>query len=245
MNEEELFRRYRETHDVALRNEIAEKYLYIAAVLAKKFVGRGVDYDDLYQVASLALIKGVDRFDERKGLKFSTFITPTITGEIKNYFRDRSRLVHLPRKVSELRVGIKRASEAFFAENGRKPTAKELAEKLGVSEEEILRSSDAGGVLSLDASASEQDGEDGMSLHEVLPADNDVFEKVEDRDALESALSVLTDQERELVRCRFGRELSQMETAKRLGVSQMNVSRMERRVLQKLRETMKKSMVEG
>ena len=85
----ELFRRYRETGDIAIRNRIVEKYLYIASVLAKKFVGRGVDYDDLYQVASLALIKGVDRFDERKGLQFSTFITPTITGEIKNYFRDR------------------------------------------------------------------------------------------------------------------------------------------------------------
>ena len=243
MNEEELFRKYRETGDVALRNEIVEKYLYIAAVLAKKFVGRGVDYDDLYQVASLALIKGVDRFDERKGLKFSTFITPTITGEIKNYFRDRSRLVHLPRKVSELRVSIKHASEEFFAENGRKPTAKELAQKLGVGEEEIIRASDAGGVVSLDVPV-DREG-DGLSLHDVLPADNDVFENFEDRDELRAALATLTDQERELVKYRFGGELSQMETAKRMGVSQMNVSRMERRVLQKLRETMKKSMVEG
>ena len=243
MNEEELFRKYRETGDVALRNEIVEKYLYIAAVLAKKFVGRGVDYDDLYQVASLALIKGVDRFDERKGLKFSTFITPTITGEIKNYFRDRSRLVHLPRKVSELRVSIKHASEEFFAENGRKPTAKELAQKLGVDEEEIIRASDADGVVSLDVPV-DREG-DGLSLHDVLPADNDVFENFEDRDELRAALATLTDQERELVKYRFGGELSQMETAKRMGVSQMNVSRMERRVLQKLRETMKKSMVEG
>ena len=242
MNEEELFRKYRETHDVALRNQIVEKYLYIAAVLAKKFVGRGVEYDDLYQVASLALIKGVDRFDERKGLRFSTFITPTITGEIKNYFRDRSRLVHLPRKVGELRVSIKHASEAFFAEQGRKPTAKELAQQLGVSEEEVLRATDAGGVVSLDVPV-DREGE-GMSLHDVLPADGDIFEKVEDRDALEAALRTLTRQERELIKCRFGQELSQMETAKKLGVSQMNVSRMERRVLQKLRETMKKAMVE-
>ena len=127
MNEEELLRKYRETGDIAIRNQIVEKYLYIASVLAKKFVGRGVEYDDLYQVASLALIKGVERFDERKGLKFSTFITPTITGEIKNYFRDRSRLVHLPRKVSELRVSIKREAEKFLAETGRNATAKELA----------------------------------------------------------------------------------------------------------------------
>lgn len=241
MNEEELFRKYRETGDVALRNQIVEKYLYIASVLAKKFVGRGVDYDDLYQVASLALIRGVDRFDERKGLKFSTFITPTITGEIKNYFRDRSRLVHLPRKVSELRVGIKRASEEFFAEQGRKPTAAELAKKLGVTEEEVLRCSDAGGVVSLDTPV-DREG-DGMSLHDVLPADNDVFEDIEDRDALESALKMLEPEERKLVYYRFVQELSQMETAKKMGVSQMNVSRMERKILQKLRETLKQSMV--
>lgn len=242
MNEEELFRRYRETKDVALRNRIVEKYLYIASVLAKKFVGRGVEYDDLFQVASLALIKGVDRFDERKGLKFSTFITPTITGEIKNYFRDRSRLVHLPRKVSELRVSIKKQAEAFFAETGRHPTAKELADRLHVSEEEVIRCSEAGGVVSLDSPV-DRDG-DGMSFHDVLSDGEDLFEDVENRDAVHAALKTLSDDERKLVACRFGQELSQTETAKRMGVSQMNVSRMERRILQKLRETLKKTMVE-
>lgn len=241
MNEEELFRRYRETGDVELRNQIVEKYLFIASVLAKKFVGRGVEYDDLYQVASLALLRGVERFDERKGLKFSTFITPTITGEIKNYFRDRSRLIHLPRKVSELRVGIKRASEELLAEYGRKPTAAEIAQKLGVTEEEVLRCSDAGGVISLDMPV-DHDG-DGMSLHEVLPAENDVFEEIEDRDALNSALQTLSSQERQLLECRFVREYSQAQTANVMGISQMNVSRMERKILQKLRELLKKTMV--
>ena len=139
MEDKELFQKYRETGDVSVRNEIVEKYLYIASVLAKKFVGRGVEYDDLYQVAALALIKGVERFDESKGLQFSTFITQTITGEIKNYFRDRSRLVHLPRRVSELRVNLKRASDEIFSETGKNPTAKELAFRLGVTEEEIVR----------------------------------------------------------------------------------------------------------
>ena len=242
MNDEELFQKYRETGDIAIRNQIVEKYLYIASVLAKKFVGRGVEYDDLYQVASLALIKGVERFDERKGLKFSTFITPTITGEIKNYFRDRSRLVPLPRKVSELRVSIKREAEKYLAETGKNATAKELAARLGVSEEEVLRCSEAGGVVSLD-STMDHEG-DSMSLHDVLPAEENIFEDVENRDAVRAALSTLSDQERALVKYRFGHELSQMETAKRMGVSQMNVSRMERKILQKLRENLKKSMVE-
>ncbi len=242
MNDAELFKKYRETGDIAVRNQIVEKYLYIAAVLAKKFSGRGVEYDDLYQVASLALLKGVDRFDETKGLQFSTFITPTIAGEIKNYFRDRSRLVHLPRRVAELRVGMKRVSEEFFSEMGRKPTAKELAARLNVSEEEILKSAEAGGVVSLDNSAG--DG-DGMSFHEILPASDDVFEEVENRDAVHSALKLLTEQERTLVKYRYGQELSQVETASRMGVSQMNVSRMERKILKKLRETLGKSMVES
>ena len=242
MNDEELFQKYRETGDIAIRNQIVEKYLYIASVLAKKFVGRGVEYDDLYQVASLALIKCVERFDERKGLKFSTFITPTITGEIKNYFRDRSRLVHLPRKVSELRVSIKREAEKYLAETGKNATAKELAARLGGSEQEVLRCSEAGGVVSLDSTVDHEG--DSMSLHDVLPAEENIFEDVENRDAVRAALSTLSDQERALVKYRFGHELSQMETAKRMGVSQMNVSRMERKILQKLRENLKKSMVE-
>ncbi len=239
----ELFRRYRETGDIAIRNRIVEKYLYIASVLAKKFVGRGVDYDDLYQVASLALIKGVDRFDERKGLQFSTFITPTITGEIKNYFRDRSRLIHLPRRVAELRVSLKKAADEIVSETGKKPTAKQLSEKLGVSEEEVVRAMEAGGVVSLDRPV-ESDDDEGMSFYDVLPASDDYFEKLEMDDTVRSALKSLNETERKIVKYRFEDELSQTETAKRLGVSQMFVSRMERKILSKLKDQLKKSMAE-
>lgn len=238
MTESELFQRYRETGDKELRNLIAEKYLHIAAILAKKFVGRGVEYDDLYQVASLALLKGIDRFDERKGLKFSTFITPTVTGEIKNYFRDRSRLVHLPRKVSELRASVQRTADELTKELGKKPTAKEIADRLGVSEEEVLMSAEAGGVVSLDRPS--EDGD--MNYYDVIPAENDVFEKLETRDAVLSAMKDLSEPERKLVKFRFTEELSQAETARRMGVSQMYISRMERKVLEKLRERLKKSM---
>ncbi len=238
-----LFRQYRETGDVSIRNRIVEKYLYIAAVLAKKFVGRGVDYDDLYQVASLALIKGVDRFDERKGLQFSTFITPTITGEIKNYFRDRSRLIHLPRRVAELRVSVKKAADEILSETGKKPTAKQLSERLGVSEEEIVRAMEAGGVVSLDRPV-ESDDDEGMSFYDVLPASDDYFEALEINDTVRSALRSLDETERKIVRYRFEEELSQTETAKKLNVSQMFVSRMERKILAKLKEELKKSMAD-
>ncbi len=240
MTESELFQRYRETGDKELRNLIAEKYLHIAAILAKKFVGRGVEYDDLYQVASLALIKGIDRFDERKGLKFSTFITPTITGEIKNYFRDRSHLIHLPRKVSELRTAVLHATEQLTRELGKKPTAAEIAEKLGVSEEEVLCCAEAGWVVSLDRPS--EDGD--MNFYDVISDGNDVFEKIDTHDAVASALEGLSETEKKLVAFRFGEELSQAETARRMGVSQMYISRMERKILEKLRERLKKSMAE-
>lgn len=210
-------------------------------MIAKKFVGRGVEYDDLYQVAALALLKGVDRFDETKGLQFSTFITPTITGEIKNYFRDRSRLVHLPRRVSELRVNLKKVADEFMTETGLRPTAKELAERLGVSEEEVVRAAEAGGVVSLDKPV---DDEDAMSFYEVIPTEEDNLERIENRDVLESAFSVLTKEERDLIEYRFVQEFSQTETAKRMNVSQMYVSRMERKVLNKLKERLKKSLVD-
>ena len=102
-----LFKRYKETGDITIRNEIAEKYLYIADVIAKKFVGRGVEFDDLRQVAAFALIRGIERFDPDLGLQFTTFITPTIAGEIKNHFRDKSRMVKLPRRLSEITMAVK------------------------------------------------------------------------------------------------------------------------------------------
>ncbi len=240
MEERELFAQYRATHDLALRNEIVGKYLYIASMLAKKFVGRGVEYDDLYQVASLALLKGVDRFDETLGVKFSTFITPTIAGEIKNYFRDRSRLIHLPRRVAELRHTVKQAADKFLTETGRSPTPKELAAELKISEEEVVAAMEPQGVVSLD-----RPSEDGAgSAYDLIPDPDDAFERIERKDAVQSAMKCLDEREREIVSFRFGKEFSQAETAKQLGVSQMYVSRMERKILEKLRENLRKSMAD-
>ena len=243
MDEAELFKIYAETRDIALRNKIVEQYLFIAEMLAKKFVGRGVEYDDLFQVASLALIKGVERFDATQGVKFSTYITPTITGEIKNYFRDRSRLVHLPRRVNELKLRIRKAAEELAAETGKQPSAREIAEKLGVSEEEVVRVAEAGAVVSLDSPPPES--EHGGDFHElVAAADDGALEELERRDVLESAMKGLRPAERAVIECRYLEGLSQTQTAKRLGVSQMYVSRLERKVLEKMRENLRKGMSE-
>lgn len=231
-----IFKTYRETGDVALRNQLAEHYLYIAEILAKKFVNRGVEYDDLYQVASLALIKGIERFNPDMGMQFTTFITPTITGEIKNYFRDKSRAIKLPRRLASLRAEVRKKRDEIIAETGQKPTAAYLAKELGVEEEEVLRAMETSGVLSLDSMASAED--EDHSLYDVIPDERNPFASFEDKESLNRAISGFSDTEKELLRLRYGEELSQMATAKKLGVSQMFVSRMERKLLQKLKETL-------
>lgn len=239
--EDELFRRYRETGDMKLRNEIAEKYLYIADILAKKFTGRGVDYDDLKQVASLALLRGIDRFNPDLNMQFTTFITPTITGEIKNYFRDKARMVKLPRRLSEIHAKVRAFCADYEGKTGKKPAVKEIAAALSVSEEEVVRALEVGNAVSLDSTMAKGDDENENSLYAVLPDNDATYEHFENREALKSAMKALGDTEKQLVDCRFFKGLSQSETAKRLGVSQMFVSRLERKVLAKLKDGLKEA----
>lgn len=238
----ELLKRYKETGDVALRNEIAEKYLYIADILAKKFVGRGVEYDDLKQVAALALLRGIDRFDPDLGMQFTTFITPTITGEIKNYFRDKSRMVKLPRRLSEISATVKNFSAQYESVNGVKPSVKRIAEELKLSEEDVVQALEVGGTLSLDSMVGGAEDDEDKSLYAVLPDGEDKYESFETKEALRAAMKDFTDTEKALIKYRYMDALSQSETAKRLGVSQMFVSRMERRLLARLKESLKDSM---
>ena len=226
----ELFQRYKESGDVAIRNQIVEKYLYIADILAKKFVGRGVEYDDLRQVAAFALLRGVDRFDPDMGMQFTTFITPTITGEIKNYFRDKSRMVKIPRRLGEISGAVKKFSAQYESSNGVKPNAKTIASALHLEEEEVLQALEIGGTLSLDTLGASEDGED-RSLYALLPDEEDKYESFETKEALRAAMKDFSDTEKALIKYRYVDELSQSETAKRLGVSQMFVSRMERNLL--------------
>ena len=234
---QELFVRYKESGDVAIRNQIAEHYLYIADILAKKFVGRGVEYDDLKQVASYALLRGIDRFDPDLGMQFTTFITPTITGEIKNYFRDKSRMVKIPRRLSEISLAVKNFAVQYEAENGIKPSVRTIAQTLKLSEEEVVQALEVGGTLSLDSMAGGEDNEE-KSLYALLADDDDQYESFETKEALRAAMQDFSDTEKKLIKFRYVDELSQSETAKRLGVSQMFVSRMERKLLLKLKENL-------
>ncbi len=241
MTTEELFLQYKKTGDISFRNKIAEKYLYVAEILAKKFVGRGVEYDDLYQVASLALLRGIEKFDPEQGVKFTTFITPTITGKIKNYFRDRSRIVKLPRRLGEQNAAVRAFCARYETEKGAKPSVKEIADGLSMAEEEVVRALEVSGTVSLDRMAANED-EDNKSLHDLIPNTKDEYEDFETRETLRAAMKDFTDMEKSVIKYRFVDQLSQSDTANRLGVSQMFVSRMERKLLVRLRERLKDSV---
>lgn len=233
-----LFREYRRTGDAEIRNKLVEQYFYIAEILAKKFAGRGVEYDDLLQVASEALIAGVDKFDPDLGNRFTTYVTPTMTGMIKNYFRDYSRSVRVPRRVYSVAAKIREFTSEYFKEHGTKPTVRQLAEKLDCSEELIIEALECRAPVSLDARVQGDDGETDAPLHEVLADPQNVFEDFDDRESLRAEIEKLNPTEKKVVTLRFVEGKSQTDVGKILGVSQMFVSRAERKIVEKLREAL-------
>jgi RNA polymerase sigma-B factor len=220
------------------RNALTEHYLYLAGRVARRFAGRGVDLDDLTQVASVALIGAVERFDPQKNARFATFAAATLTGAVRNYFRDKAGVMRLSRNHFELYGRMRAARDSLAASLGREPTVQEIARETGVAEEtalEAIESRRAVSALSLDApSAEPEDGEPG-GLGMAVGAEESGFERVEDRDLLTRAMAGLPPDERRLLALRFAAQRSQSETARRMGSSQMRVSRMERRVLERLR----------
>ncbi|HOF95122.1 MAG TPA: sigma-70 family RNA polymerase sigma factor [Clostridia bacterium] len=234
---EALLQKYCKTRNLELRNELLEHYLFIAEIAAKKFVGRGVDYDDLFQVASLALIRALERFDCSREIKFGSFATPSVIGEIKNYFRDRSRTIRLPRRMTEMMKKFYEAEENFINTNGRSPQPDELASELNVSIENIYELIEAKSnmqMLSIDETVPVQDGM--RSLADVLGEESEAYLNIENADFVNRSLSSLTTQEREIIIMRYIQRRSQRAVAEIMGVSQMYISRLERRVLAKLRE---------
>lgn len=235
MTEQELFERYDQSKDEALREFILKKYLYVAEIVAKKFMNRGVEFDDLYQVASLALVKALERFESSRGVKFISFATPTLVGEIKNYFRDKTRMIRISRRDSELIRKLEDMKEYLTAELGRSPSPEELAEKLEISVErvlELMETQSAAYAASLDSYITINED---LKLIRLLGSTDDEYERIEDRDFLQQCISQLGDLEKRLIQERFEEGKSQREVAAALGVSQMYISRVERKILVKFR----------
>lgn len=230
-DEYELFSEYRRTKDRSLRDEIVEAYMYIAEILSRKFINRGIEYDDIYQVASLGVLYAVERFDPDRGVKFATFATPTVLGEIRNYFRDKGSFIKIPRRLYEIfykAEQIKRTQNAVSAE--------EIARILCISDADMKKLQDIGDFSFMKSLEYEAYADGEMSLSEVIGTEDNQILMLENRSFLEECLKSLTDREREFLDMRYNRELSQTEIAQQLGISQMHVSRMERAVLKKLRD---------
>jgi RNA polymerase sigma-B factor len=227
-------------HD-RLRAELVVAHLNLVRFLAVKFANRGEALDDLIQVGTVGLLKAIDRFDLERGVEFTTYATPTIVGEIKRYFRDKGWAVKVPRRLQELNLSVNRAIERLTTKIGRSPTVAELAAHLGASPEDILEAQELGqayNLLSLDTEVAGEGDKKSHTLADYVGQADPGLEMLEDRANLERAFAVLSRRERIILFLRFYESVSQTEIAKRLNVSQMHVSRLQQKALEKLRTVM-------
>jgi RNA polymerase sigma-B factor len=229
----ELFARAAD--DAAARDELVQMYYPLVEYLARRFRGRGEPLDDLIQVASIGLLKAIDRFEPERGVKFSTYATPTIIGEVKRHFRDKGWAMRVPRRLQEIGLQLRGVIADAYQELGRSPTIGEIAERSNLSEEEVLEGLDtvhAYSMASLDAPADE---EGRPALHNI-GVEDETFEMLEGWANVAPLLRQLPERERLILYYRFVRGMTQSEIATELGMSQMHVSRLLARTLRTLRE---------
>lgn len=230
-----LLEQYAKTHDPALRDALVEGYLPLSRAVARKFAGRGAEMEDLEQVAAMALVKAIERFEPERGFRFVTYAVPTITGDLRNHLRDRSSMVRMPRDMRQRLYQMTREQEAFEREHLRAPSAVELAARMNISPEELLTLLNMRAqseYVSLDTPVGE---ESETSLQDMLGESDSGFDRLEKREWMEWILSKVNETEKALLLLRYRDGLGQRETARKLGVSQMQVSRLERRVLMRLK----------
>jgi RNA polymerase sigma-B factor len=235
--DDELLRRYARTRDPQLRDQLFDRWMPLARQLARRYGRTTEPFEDLLQVASIGLLKALQGFDPERGKAFSSYAVPTIMGELKRYFRDRTWSVRMPRSLQELAIRVEDARDRLSGELGRSPSIAELAHAAGASEEDILEALQAGDAYhatSLDAQRTDED-DDGFSLADALGGPDHGFRLAEHRALLTCVLAELDDRDREIVRLRFEEDLTQHEIASIVGVSQMQVSRLLRRSLNVLR----------
>jgi RNA polymerase sigma-B factor len=236
-NDRELLRRYHKEGDLSAREELIERYLALVRSLARRYAYRGEQLEDLVQIGCIGLIKAIDRFDLDRGVELTTYATPNIIGEIKRHFRDKGWSVRVPRGLQELNVQLSRIIEELTVQLGRSPTISELAEASGAGEEEVLEALESGRAyssLSLSGGASFDDDE-AVDPMEVLGSEERQYEISEDWAVIAPGLRALDDRERQILHLRFFQGLTQSQIAQHVGISQMHVSRLIRRSLEKIR----------
>ena len=234
----ELFRRYKQDGDSEARDQLIVSHLNLVRFLASKFKNRGESLDDLVQVGTIGLIKAIDRFDPERGLEFTTYATPTIMGEIKRHFRDKGWSVRVPRRLQELSAKVNQVSDELTNQLQRSPSVAEIAERLGTTVDEVLEameSSSAYSSVPLEGTGS-ADNDDAPSIIDRYATEDADLNLTDDRVLIEDALETLSPREREVIELRFREGMTQIEMAERLGISQVQVSRLLRRTLKKIQD---------
>lgn len=234
----ELFRRFKEEGDMDAREKLVMSHLNLVRFIANKFKNRGEPIDDLIQVGYLGLLKAIDRFDPSRGLEFTTFATPTIMGEIKRHFRDKGWSVRVPRRLQELSAKVNQATDALTSQLQRSPTIAEIADYLDATVDEVLEameSSSAYSSVSLEAPSGADDDDTPSVIDRYATEDSDLA-FTDDRIIIEEALASFSPRERDVIEMRFLKGMTQIEIAEKLGISQVQVSRLLRRTLKKIQD---------
>jgi RNA polymerase sigma-B factor len=231
-----LLRAYREKGDTAARDRLIESFIPVVRSIAYRYAGRGEQIDDLEQVASVGLIKAIERFDLDRDVELMTYVFPTVVGELKRHFRDRGWSVTVPRRLKELHYRLSRLIEELTATLGRSPTIAELAEETGVDEEEVVEALEVGRAYASRSLTRALEGDEGggAELIDLIDDEERGYEAAENRELLASGLRTLDERERRIIHLRFVEGLTQSQIAVEIGISQMHVSRLIRRALEKL-----------
>lgn len=229
--EYELFKKYKETGDKKIRDDLVLKHTYMAKILAYKFSRSGVDYDDLYQVACMGLMLAVERFDPDRGVQFATFATPTVLGELRKFLRDKAHCIKIPRRLYEIfcrAENLKRQEENLSLD--------EIAQLLDMPRETLVEAYRVGDTAFIKSLEDEAYTDGGLSVSSLVGVDDEGFTLIENQDFMDYCMSKMTDKEAELFSERFHNGITQKELAKKWGVSQMYISRLEKKVTQKFRD---------
>ncbi len=239
----ELFKLYSKDRSLEIRNELVARHLYISEILSKKYINKGIDYEDIYQVAALGLIYAIERFDITRGYEFSSFATPTIIGEIKKYFRDKGWSVRVPRRIQELSKKINVSKLKLQQDLQRIPTVADIAEYLSVTEDQVIEALEASQVYtpkSLDIVYDSAGDDKDIQLMDIVGEDDKHFEFIDNKEFIDKCMEKLSGIEEKIIRDRFFNHKTQIIVAESLGVSQMTVSRMEKKIIKKFQKEYKK-----
>jgi RNA polymerase sigma-B factor len=234
-HDRELLRRYHEDGDASAREELVNRHLPLVRSLARRYAGRGESLEDIEQVGAIGLIKAIDRYELSREVALTTYATPNVVGEIKRHFRDKGWAIRVPRALQELNGKMGPTIERLTSKLGRSPSIAEIAAEFETSTEQVLEALEAGSAyapLSLSAGPS---GDEDLDPMETIGSEDEEFDRTDDRTSLEPALAALPEREREILRMRFEDGLTQTQIADRIGISQMHVSRLIRRSLERMR----------